>query len=319
MLALLTSHNLALLAVIAGFVILCMGMWYLWTMQQQLRTEVQMLRSAPAPAPAPAPLAPAPMRGPTAIEPTPLSRDPTTGNTLAYDYQRGASSEPVVHRAETDGSETSDYDDDDEDDDDGEEYTDDEDNDDDRTAAANVSTATTEDPVALDDASTDVSDPAFTAPSAPTPPNLVESLLSSMVTTAIDGAVELQGGASAIMSCVDIGDGATAHDAHDAHDAHASGFEALVDTDDAAVEATSDDDEASHEDAAVATTDDPEAWANKLRVKTVAELKVLCGQQDIAIRCVGGRFKRKEELVQSLLACTEPVAVDSDGSNAAEA
>jgi hypothetical protein len=322
MLAFFNTQTLALLAVAVGFVVLCLGLWYLWTNHTQLRTEVQLLRSQQQSgsgsgyqalaAPTASPSSPVPDAG--AADITALMRGEAAGACAAATPEvrvcrmPEASMATVVHRTEADGDDSSDgsetsgseYDDDDED------ITDDDEEEEGTQTVAHADAAY--EVVTTDEASnalTEMNANATVPDDGQPPVDLVESLLSSIVTNAIDGAVELQGGATVIMSCVDVGDG-------DDGGADA-GAEAAVTVEDvtvedeaaatAAVEATAeaavtddDDDAASALDAGAA------AFADELRSHTVAQLKVICQEHQLGVRRANGSSKRKDELVADLVA-----------------
>lgn len=322
MLAFFNTQTLALLAVAVGFVVLCLGLWYLWTNHTQLRTEVQLLRSQQQSgsgggyqalaASAASPSSPVPDAG--AADITALMRGEATGACavaapstpdVRVCRMPEASMATVVHRTEADGDDTSEgsetsgseYDDDDED------ITDDEEEEEGTQTVAPADAAY--EVVTADEASNALAEmnANATVPDDGQPPvDLVESLLSSMVTNAIDGAVELQGGATVIMSCVDMGDGddggaepgaeaaVTVEDVTEADDAGEAAAAAV----DATAEA--DDDAASALDAGAA------AFADELRSHTVAQLKVICQEHQLGVRRANGSSKRKDELVADLVA-----------------
>lgn len=319
MLAFFNTQTLALLAVAVGFVVLCLGLWYLWTNHTQLRTEVQLLRSQQqsgsgsgyqALATTESPSSPVPDAG--AADITALMRGETTGACTAAVAapstpdvrvcrmpEASMAAAHVVHRTEADGDDASEgsdtsgseYDDDDED------ITDDEEEEGTQTVAP--ADAADEASNALTEVNANATG---TVPDDGQPPvDLVESLLSSMVTNAIDGAVELQGGATVIMSCVDVGDGddggaepgveaaVTIEDVTEADEVAAAAVDATAEADD-------DDDAASALDAGAA------AFADELRSHTVAQLKVICQEHQLGVRRANGSSKRKDELVADLVA-----------------
>ena len=331
MLAFFNTQTLALLAVAVGFVVLCLGLWYLWTNHAQLRTEVQLLRSQQQSGSgsgyqaittsAASPSSPVPDAG--AADITALMRGEATGGCavaapstpdvrVCRMPEASMATAHVVHRTEADGDDTSEgsetsgseYDDDDEDitDDDEEEGT--------QTGAPADAAYEV---VTADDASNALTEMNANAtvpvPDDGQPPvDLVESLLSSMVTNAIDGAVELQGGATVIMSCVDVGDGddggaeagaeaaVTVEDVTEADDAGEAAAVAVEATPSVAAAVSDDDDAASALDAGAA------AFADELRSHTVAQLKVICQEHQLGVRRANGSSKRKDELVADLVA-----------------
>ena len=340
MLAFFNTQTLALLAVAVGFVVLCLGLWYLWTNHAQLRTEVQLLRSQQQQsgggrgyqALAASPSSPVPDAG--AADITALMRGEAEGTcTVATPDVRVcrmpeasmASAAHVVHRTEADGddasegSETSgsEYDDDDEDitDEDEEEV------EDTTQAVASTDAAEARNTLTLTDETMTTTVPDNGQP----PVDLVESLLSSMVTNAIDGAVELQGGATVIMSCVDVGNGDDAEmngeavTVEDVTEAEANEAAAAVEVTAevaaavAAAAATDDDDATSVLDAGAT------AFADELRSHTVAQLKVICQEHQLGVRRANGSSKRKDELVADLVAALyEGGGGDDDGDDDAQ-
>ena len=341
MLAFFNTQTLALLAVAVGFVVLCLGLWYLWTNHAQLRTEVQLLRSqhqsgsgggyqalaassaspsSPVPANGPADIT-AMMRGEAetggraAAAPSPpdvrVCRMPEASLAAAHVVHRTTNADADEDDEDSEGSETSgsEYDDDDED------ITDEEEEEENTEAAASADSADAAYEVV---AATDAVAPDDAQP----PVNLVESLLSSMVTNAIDGAVELQGGATVIMSCVDVGGGdggeteAGAEEAVAVEDvteaveaeAEAASIEATVEAD----APTADDEDAAAAGAA--------AFADELRSHTVAQLKVICQEHQLGVRRANGSSKRKDELVADLVAALyEDDAQDTASNESANA
>ena len=196
--------------------------------------------------------------------------------------------------SETSGSE---YDDDDED------VTDE---DEEANEAGNVVTA---------DTTTDVTALAGTADDAQPPVDLVESLLSSMVTNAIDGAVELQGGATAIMSCVDVS-------VEGANELNETVTDVSVAVEDVTEEVSAVNTEAGIESTAGGTDDDAAeaaldagatAFADELRQHTVVQLKTICQEHQVGVRRADGSSKRKDELVADLV-----VALYEGGDNDAQ-
>lgn len=326
MLAFFNTQTLALLAVAVGFVVLCLGLWYLWTNHTQLRTEVQLLRSQQSGSggyqalAASAASSSSPVTDAGAADITALMRGegacavaaPSTPDVRVCRMPEASmATAHVVHRTEADGDDTSEgsetsgseYDDDDED------ITDDDEEEEEEGTQTVAPADAAYEVVTADDASNALTEmnanATATVPDDGQPPvDLVESLLSSMVTNAIDGAVELQGGATVIMSCVDVGDGddggaepgaeaaVTVEDVTEADDAGEAAEEAV----DAIAEANDDDDAASALDAGAA------AFADELRSHTVAQLKVICQEHQLGVRRANGSSKRKDELVADLVA-----------------
>ena len=329
MLAFFNTQTLALLAVAVGFVVLCLGLWYLWTNHAQLRTEVQLLRSQQQSGSgsgyqaittsAASPSSPVPdagaaditalMRGESACAAA-VAAPSTPDVRVCRMPEASMATAHVVHRTEADGDDSSEgsetsgseYDDDDED------ITDDDEEDEEEGTQTVAPADAAYEVVTADEASNALAEmnanATATGPDDGQPPvDLVESLLSSMVTNAIDGAVELQGGATVIMSCVDVGDGddggaeagaeaaATVEDVTEADEAGETA--AAVD---ATAEANDDDDAASALDAGAA------AFADELRSHTVAQLKVICQEHQLGVRRANGSSKRKDELVADLVA-----------------
>lgn len=322
MLAFFNTQTLALLAVAVGFIVLCLGLWHLWTNHAQLRTEVQLLRSQQqtgtgsdsyqaletkcAASSSPVPDAGAAditalMRGDTGASASPdvrVCRMPGTSAT-AHVVHRTESAGDALNTNDDEGSETSgsEYDDDDED------VTDE---DEEANEAGNVVTA---------DTPTDVTALTGTADDAQPPVDLVESLLSSMVTNAIDGAVERQGGATAIMSCVDVS-------VEGANEVNETVTDVSVAVEDVTEEVAAVNTEAGIESTAGGTDDDAAeaaldagatAFADELRQHTVVQLKTICQEHQVGVRRADGSSKRKDELVADLV-----VALYEGGDNDAQ-
>ena len=334
MLAFFNTQTLALLAVAVGFVVLCLGLWYLWTNHTQLRTEVQLLRSQQlgtgscyqAISSTASPSSPVPDAGAADITALMRGEGAETCAAATPDVRvcrmPDASVATVIHRTDangddmSEGSETSgsEYDDDDED------ITDDEEEE--GTPVVALKDAAYE-VVTADEVSNTLTEMNESATATVTddsqpPVDLVESLLSSMVTNAIDGAVELQGGATVIMSCVDVGDGddvgaeAGAEGAvtvEDVTEADEAVEEAAVEA--SAEAAVTDDDVASALDAGAA------AFADELRSHTVAQLKVICQEHQLGVRRANGSIKRKDELVADLVAALYEGGGEDDAQDTA--
>ena len=324
MLAFFNTQTLALLAVAIGFVVLCLGLWYLWTNHAQLRTEVQLLRSqqqsndngaggyqaldtSPSGSSSPVPVAD------TADITALMSGQKENASicTMPSDVRvcrmpsSSAAAAHVVHRTDADDDEGSDtsaseYDDDDED------ITDEDEEGETEADATNPSYEV----VTAADAN-GVSNVHTSAPNDAQPPvDLVESLLSSMVTNAIDGSVELQGGATVIMSCVDVAD------EHDQANAKDVTVEDVTEDVEAASVTKADDEVVLQEidtvDTTTSTKEDNDAtsaldagataFADELRSHTVAQLKVICQEHQLGVRRANGSSKRKDELVADLVA-----------------
>ena len=325
MLAFFNTQTLALLAVAIGFVVLCLGLWYLWTNHAQLRTEVQLLRSQqnsggedhPTLSNGTESLS-SPVPDNSAADITALMRGDATEGTSSPNVRvcrmpeaYMAATTHVEHRTNTkdgdDASEDSETS--------GSEYEDDTtDNDDDEDEEKEEDTGAAE----VNNAPTKMNE-TDTVPNAGQPPvDLVESLLSSMVTNAIDGAVELQGGATVIMSCVDVGDGDDV--GAEAGTEGAVTVEDVTEADEAVVEAAveasteaavTDDDAASALDAGAA------AFADELRSHTVAQLKVICQEHQLGVRRTNGSIKRKDELVADLVAALYEGGGEDDAQDTA--
>ena len=142
------------------------------------------------------------------------------------------------------------------------------------------------------------------------PVNLVESLLSSMVTNAIDGAVELQGGATVIMSSVNVngdgdGDG-------DGDVAEASSQGATIEDVTEEMSATVECDDSTTDDIGATLDIGSTAFADELRQHTVAQLKVICQEHQVNVRRTNGSNKRKDELIKDLVAAMYGVEVSDD-------
>lgn len=291
MLHFFNTQTLALLAVIVGFVVLCLGLWYVWTNQSQLRTEIQLLRSQQ------------PVLNAASIVPTTTNRNysnseetkdilavmggtnTTTDPQLAMAQHTGieendSSNMPdkVVHRSqetqeeeeEESVSESSDseYDDDDED------VTDEEEN--------------------------------LVVEEKEQSADLVESLLSSIVTNAIDNSVEMQGGPSVIMNSVETPESNDKTELTSSSLCNADGEigneSSFQETgDDIEIVQNTENTDVSEEGCDENVSTDVSSVTEELREHTVPQLKVMCQQHDIGVRRSNGTNKRKEELITDLV------------------
>ena len=327
-------QTIALFAVVAGFVILCLGMWYLWTMQQQLRNEIQLLRNTEKVLAVPAPV----HKGNTdtfgmCSVPTPTTQVSTPNTRSGALVQSSLHSESrVEHRgeaartrgeaAEDDTSETSlsesesDYDDDDE------ELTDEE---------PVVETKPTNSHIVLDTESE--------------PVNLVESLLSSIVTSSVDNnahdSMVSQNMTSELAHTneQEHGQASTLHNAEETHHilhnndtseqdpvTHTPDITTAEEEVESASESDVDDPDhvqqsnALDQETVQAVDVDPslqrENLVKTLRSNTVLNLREQCGDHNVVVRLKGGAFKKKEDLVQDLAdAIVEAGIHDSTASN----
>ena len=177
MLGLLTSINyqtISMLAIVCGLVVLCLGMWYLWTTQQQMQTDMQLMQMQCTQLAAAAPAQKCPVNQPklNAAETTATIVAPTTENALDSVLHRSVALMQAANDAQQDNAE------DDEDDDD-ESCSDDYDDDD--TAISQTSDAPQQ---ALDHAI------AETSAAVGDDATLVESLLSNSVPETIDAQMQ---------------------------------------------------------------------------------------------------------------------------------
>lgn len=290
MLHFFNTQTLALMAVVAGFVVLCLGLWYVWTNQSQLRTEIQLLRSQQ-------PMSNAASIIPTASRAHVHSEDAkdilaAMGGThasvpleSAQDTEKQLSDPSntpteVVHRSqethvdEQSGSESSgsEYDDDDED-------------------------------------VTDEEEESHAVEKEEPSADLVESLLSSMVTNAIDNSVEMQGGPSAIMNSVETPDiaelqSSTVCDTVDETE-NDSVLQETNDDNDVVQENDGGEEECEEE-----VFEDEPSLTEELREHTVPQLKVMCQQHDIGVRHSSGKNKRKDELIADLVQAMSQTNLD---------
>ena len=285
------TQTLALMAVVAGFVVLCLGLWYVWTNQSQLRTEIQLLRSQ-QPMSNAATIVPTANRAPVPSEDATdilaaMVGTHTTVPPLESAHDTGVKlSDPantpheVVHRSQEthvedqSGSESSDseYDDDDED-------------------------------------VTDEEEESHAVEKEEQSADLVESLLSSMVTNAIDNSVEMQGGPSAIMNSVETPDiaelqSSTVCDTVD-ETKNDSVLQETNDDHDVVQENDGGEEECEEEE----FKDEP-SLTEQLREHTVPQLKVMCQQHDIGIRHSSGKNKRKDELIADLVQAMSQTNLD---------
>lgn len=287
MLHFFNTQTLALLAVVVGFVVLCLGLWYVWTNQSQLRTEIQLLRSQ-QPTSNTTSVVPTTNRshlnsketkdilaamGSTSTTDSSLN---TAQNTCAEVNNSPNMPDEVVHRSqetyddEQSGSESSgsEYDDDDED------VTDEDENDQN---------------LAIDKEE----------PSA----DLVESLLSSIVTNAIDNSVEMQGGPSAIMNSVETSESNDNTETTDSNADDEIGNESSLQeaSNDSGIVQNLEDNDVCEEECEEKLSNDVSLLTEELREHTVPQLKVMCQQHDIGVRRSNGTNKRKEELITDLV------------------
>ena len=281
MLHFFNTQTLALLAVIVGFVVLCLGLWYVWTNQSQLRTEIQLLRSQ-QPMSNAASIIPTTNRNRLNVEETKdilavMGGTNTTDSPLDTIQNMGAevndTSNEVVHRSqetqeeEHSGSESSEseYDDDDED----------------------VS---------------DEDEQNLSAEKEEKSADLVESLLSSIVTNSIDNSVEMQGGPSAIMNSVK-----TPELNDDIEPTSSSLCEGVPDTElNTCLQDTCGEQDVIENNNCGEESDDEvsvvaPSLAEELREHTVPQLKVMCQQHNIGVRRPNGSNKRKDELIADLV------------------
>ena len=183
MLGLLTSINyqtISMLAIVCGLVVLCLGMWYLWTTQQQMQTDMQFMQMQCTQLAAAAPAQKCPVNQPqlNAAETTATIVAPTNENALDSVLHRSVALMQAANDAQQDNAEENEDDEDDEDDD--ESCSDDYDDDD--TAISQTSDAPQQ---ALDHAIA-----AATSEAVGDDANLVESLLSNIVTETIDAQMQ---------------------------------------------------------------------------------------------------------------------------------
>ena len=265
----MNSRTVALLAIVGGLVVLCLGIWYIWNAQQSFRSEMLYVRNqcdnlqkyvSASPA---LPSSPSPAH--TIETPDPQPTDTTTPTTDSV-VHRSCALSSAVHDVEcTDGTDGT-GDTDDETDATDEEY---DDNDQDVDTADLVEANTSHTDVKLDDADevadevTDEVTDEGEADTVETTNELVESLLSSIVQQ------------------VDEVDGGTVTEL------------------DATAQTTQTDESVSVEDF-VEGKGNYEALADTLRKKTVVELKKMCAEHEIGIK-KGKSFKRKEELIEELV------------------
>lgn len=191
-------QSLSLLAIVAGLVIVCLGMWYLWAMQQQMQTDMQYLQMQQNQLATQAQTLMVSSSSPTTTKTVTTktgneSTTTTTSTPSAHSANASAStnsttplntpSSSILHRSsglssgtatipeesaeDHDSSSESDYDDDDED-------------------VTNEPNPTTTVSVLDNEPNPTSTVSAAVPPFASHPPGLVESLLSNMVTESID-------------------------------------------------------------------------------------------------------------------------------------
>ena len=358
----LNMHTLSLLAIVSGLVIVCMGMWYIWSSQQQIQTDVLFLQAQYAQLTgkgiSKATVAPT-GTGPSentltralAADGARFSEQHTAGGCDAATSGDAVCAFPantvepsVLHRSgialqttaqsaalEQDGSDTSsdsesDYDDDDDDDDEDRCEAD-------RTLGGNEHNMQVV--AAVDEVGVGVQVSAAEADASAETSNIVNSLLSNMVSETIDqimpasSAVSfLSVDASAMGNLVsssgdvttvvlgavaaptepagvvveEVGEMAGGEVTYHASEAADVSDEPVAS---AIAEATT-----PAEDIASTTSSvpenlfdcqgDPKLLSETLHAKTVTELKQLCGTCDVGIK-KGRAFKRKAELIDDLV------------------
>lgn len=357
----LNFQTLSLLAIVAGLVVVCMGIWYIWSMQQQMQTDMQYLQmqqkqlaaSGAAASTAAASTAAASTTSANGV-PASASTDASAGVnhvTTSADDISGLHSEAtsVLHRSvqlshaasglasgstgHTDGGDESDADNSVDGDEAGDTSCDSDYDDDDQAVAAD--TAVEADPTSDKTGSaahsvtvTPTDTGADTAADAVAGADdtgvavgmvdagLVESLLSNMVTESID---QMLPAGSATMTMAGAGGvGVMVVETVSAEDSFAAPTEAPVTIEelDAATACTPNVEDGNTAGAvapvadapSVASTEDfldcqgdPVLLGETLRLKTVAELKQLCGTYAVGIKKGKGGYKRKDELIEDLV------------------
>lgn len=291
MLFLMDYKTLALLAIVTGLVIICMGLWYVWNTQQMLGTEVRYLRNQhismqeklkthPGEGLVASPASPPNVPTQTGYETTntsPVSTTTTTTTTPATNAAAGGCE--VSHRsyhqmdgtagtAGDDPEESSSSEEDDTDDSDGDEAYDDDDQHVETSDLVNPNP-----PNMLHHAAAAAEDATSAEPGDEPPPqstqedtnHLVESILSNIVSETVE------------QHCASPDNG-----------------------NNESVEDTADDGSSTIEEDFLETSGNYEALADSLRKKTVVELKKMCAEYQIGIK-KGKTFLKKEELIDELV------------------
>lgn len=370
----LNFQTLSLLAIVAGLVVVCMGIWYIWSMQQQMQTDMQYLQMQQKQLAASGAAASTAAASGTAASTTSANGVPASASTDASagvnhvttstDDISGLHSEAtsVLHRSvqlshaasglasgstgHTDGGDESDADNSVDGDEAGDTSCDSDYDDDDQAVAAD--TAVEADPtsdktgsaahsVTVTPTDTGADTGADTAADAvagaddtgvavgTVDAGLVESLLSNMVTESID---QMLPAGSATMTMAGAGGvGVMVVETVSAEDSFAVPTEAPVTIEeftieelDAATVCTPNVEDGNTAGAvapvptpvadapSVASTEDfldcqgdPVLLGETLRLKTVAELKQLCGTYAVGIKKGKGGYKRKDELIEDLV------------------
>ena len=329
-------QSLSLLAIVAGLVIVCLGMWYLWAMQQQMQTDMQYLQMQQTQLATQAQTLMVSSSTPTTTKTVTTktgngSTTTTTSTPSTHSVNASASTNSttphntslssILHRSselssstatipeesaeDHDSSSESDYDDDDED-------------------VANESNESNE----SNEPNPTTTVSAAVPPFASHPPGLVESLLSNMVTESIDQMMPTtsvtmmatEGGGECSMATTIVVDatglGSTEGqeafgllsdvDVQDITELEVEGDEDVnedIDTEENApttTVASADSTTSSLPENFLDCQGDPNLLTETLRAKTVAELKTLCGTCEITIK-KGKSYKRKDELIESLV------------------
>ena len=274
MFGLLSSINyqtISMLAIVCGLVVLCLGMWYLWTTQQQMQTDLQFMQmqctqlaatSAPA-LPSSSASSPKQCASPengTCALPTssPLSNMPALDSVLHRSMTLMQAANDVQNRQQ----QGDDDEDDDEDDDDSESCSDDYDDDDTAVSETMVQQTHSNSSPADDTPNATTSSPA-TDSATVSDANLVESLLSNIVTETIDAQMQHEPSPPQ-----------QSQEQPPTSDASAEDF--------------------------ITNQGDPSKLAATLQQKTVNELKKICAEYQIGTK-KGKGYKRKEELIDDIV------------------
>lgn len=277
MFGLLSSINyqtISMLAIVCGLVVLCLGMWYLWTTQQQMQTDLQFMQmqctqlaatSTPAlpSSSSPKPSSCAASDNGTCALPSSLGNTPALDSVLHRSMALMQAANDAQHPQQH-GTHNNDDDDDDDaeddEDDDSESCSDDYD-DDDTAVSETLVPQTHNNKDNADDATTllPVTDASATVSDA----NLVESLLSNIVTETIDAQMQHEPSPQA-----------QPQPPAPTSDASAEDF--------------------------ITNQGDPSKLAATLQQKTVNELKKICAEYQIGTK-KGKGYKRKDELIDDIV------------------
>ena len=282
----MNSRTIALLAIVCGLVVLCLGMWYIWNTQQLFRSEMQYVRdqcdqlqkqlflpNATPPKHAVSPIEHVDEDSARVARNENVQQNNSNTDTIVHrscvinDLSTPASSGPSVENAED--SELSEEDTTDE-----EDY----DDDDQLVQKEDLVEANGDVPLTTDDGAMTNLNNQEHAEQDEDANQLVQSLLSNIVSETVENMTDpVDIALTGVVSVNDLkenNDDAESHTLQDATDESVEDF--------------------------MESTSDYNALADTLRKKTVVELKKMCQEYQIGIKN-GKSFKRKEELIGELV------------------